>query len=1759
MQDVQQLTAPPRRATSRRTRTTVSSSLLIGVILIAVMLLGGYFRFVGLNWDDFTHLHPDERFLTDVVQGLGRQLNPSGGELSRTEQIADCLARYPDTGGRGAFFDARCSPWNPLNANQNHGLYVYGTLPLFMARGAAEAFAAGTEWYALNVLNIPDYEGGHWTSYDGIHLVWRFLSALAEMSVIALVFAIGSKLHDRWIGLLAAILYAGAVFSIQMAHFATVDSISNLFTTLAIFYGVCVQKHGKIRDYVLFGVMVGAAVASRVNLAPLAGLIVIAAALQLMPAFDSRTPRAERSRLWTLTIIGLVLSGVCAFLVFRVANPYTFTGPGFFGLMPYERWFENIGTAQALNNGSIDSPPNFQWVARSPYLFPLNNMVVWGMGIPLGLACWIAFAVAGYRLLRGRPGALPNILLFVWVALYFGWMGRNWVTTMRYFIPIYAPLVILAAWGLVTLWRSSPGLRRTLTSVAIGVTVVFTLVWAMMFTNIYRNMLTRVQASYWVWENVPGDFAMRIETADGSDAPLINIPILNSRDTTTTGDDLLQHVTRFRDGFSASSYTFRPDASGMVTSIYAPHLGDPLDDPDPEILAFEIADENGAVLATARLEQNLSRVTHIIGASYEIPLDEPLSVREGAEYTFTVSLLSGDEVVSGGSLFSWEGAWDDPFPVGTCDLPPGVTLADNPPSGLVLDARDCRRIYPGWGLLNGYAQDMVYEDEEFKRVNVMRTLNDSDYIFISSNRFYDTLSRNPVRWAWTNFYYDKLFAGELGFELVQVFQETYEWGPLRVSDQHLPFYDSPEWLNEFEAEEAFHVYDHPVVLVFQKRADYDAQAVADLLYSVPMVRVSAWNQNCLPDLDWGYCDPTLSTISTVESIEIDQARTNYQFTDEMLEIQTRGGTWSDRFESSSAVNTDPVIGIVIWWLTILLFGWLTFPLLFALLPGLADRGYGFAKFVGLFIVAWGTWFTASLRVPVWSQAGVLAALVIVALISLLMLWRVRSAFVRYLRDHWRRLAVIEVITLLAFALFLFIRLTNPDLWHHNFGGEKPMDFAYFNGVLRSTIFPPIDPWHAGGYINYYYFGFVIVGAPVLLLGMVPSIAYNLIIPTLFATTGIAAFSVAFNVVSRLNWKQANPYFAGLAALMMCVLLGNLDTPRVFLSGVAQMGGYTRPEGVEKWLIQEYTQANGVPPDGIVYQDLITRAQSGNIVDRIRYEVDIAVDLVVAMGNGFGKLFGGQPLLVGAERWFWAPSRVLDETPGVGGQAITEMPMFTFLYGDLHAHMLSMPMQLILLGLLLNEILLAGSDTRSRWARTLAILLIGALVGMLRATNTWEWITYILLGTVGLTLAWWLAWKRLSRKSLIDAGWRVGGFLAASFIAVMPYTSWFSTTYSRVMPWEGGKTPLWGYFNIHGLFLFLLVSLLLWETGRWFRSTHVKALRGKLPLLLGGLILVAMMLLIVLGLTLMSYQVTLLVVPLLLWTAALFLRPGQSRPMQFILLISGLALGLTLGVEYVVLDGDIGRQNTIFKFYMQAWLMFSVIGGVAAAWLFPSLDRWSPSLRNVWTGVFALLVTVAAMFPIMASQGKAVFRFDRDQPFTLDGAVFMNYALQWESSDLVLAVNPTVSPFSLANDYRLIRWMQENIEGSPVIVEGLSNSTEYRWNGRVSIYTGLPTVLGWHFHQSQQRTMDWSRQFVHKRYANIVAFYNTQSVDYAWDFLQFYNVRYIVVGNIERAYYRPERLAKFDDMVTMGLLSIVYQEGNTTLYQVNPNASLLERG
>lgn len=1724
------------------------SDLLAGALLILILLLGTALRFTGLNWDGFTHFHPDERFLTQVITAMGGGLSftLNGGIEGYDDlesQLQRCLERYPDTGGVGGFFDAQCSNYNPHNIG--HGQYVYGTLPAFIAHWGMKTY---TQLTGDSV----------WSGYDGAYLVWRAINAAFDAGTILIVFLIGRQIHSSWIGLLGALFYACAPLAIQLAHFGTTDTIATFFAAAAVLFAVRVQQKGRWLDYALFGLMLAAALASRINTAYVVGTVILAALLHAFPAFAAEVPFAQRRRIIAHDFLGLVLAAIISIIAFRFFSPYAFSGPGVLGLLPNPRFFADIATAQFLVSGASESPPNWQWVGRPGFLFPLWNMILWGMGLALGLSAWLGWLWNGWQLVRARAGATRTLVLFAWIGAYFLFTGNLWVMSMRYYLPLYPALAVMAAWALVELVRMArrPGVRTWRRAAAIGVLGVasaFTVIWGLMFTNIYRHEMSVVQASRWIWENVPGDFAMRIEATD---APLINIAIPNNYFGAIDNEPLTQR-SQLDQGLGFST-EFTSPGDGIVSTIHAPHLAG-ADETSATTLRFTIAyPGEDTPLAEATLSSRLPTSENPFGSSYDIPLDAPLLLEKGQRYLFRVEVLEGGPVMTAGTIMAVDGDWEEGVPAKVCDLPPGVTLADDPPPGPA-NARECQGKDVWYGLLNGYKLQLMWEDQEAKRQLMATALDHSDYIFIGTNRRYDSNTRIPSRWPMTMRYFEALFNGELGFELAGVFQETFELGPLRVSDQYLPVYNAPRWLNEFEAEEAFHVYDHPAVLIFRKSPEYSSAKMRDILYSVPLNQIeqvaSIYNCPTMPEMI--ACDPAMVGVVPWYSLPADRAPTQLQMTPDMRAVQYENGTWAARFDTESIINTQPIITLLAWWLLLVLFGVVAWPLLFVLMPGLADRGYGFAKLVGMALTGWLAWLFASMRQPLWSQSGLLLMFGVVAVFSFALGWRARGEIRAYLREHWQRIAWIEVITLLAFVFFLFVRLTNPDLWHWGKGGEKPMDFAYFNAILRSTIFPAIDPWFANGYLNYYYFGYVIVGTPTLLLGVVPSVAYNLIIPTLFAVTSIGAFSVAFNTVHLWNERRhtkpdatpaghllnkvANPWVAGVAALMLACVLGNLDTIRVFGTGVANLGGYRTSLGLQEYLTNQYLEENGVMPEGVALQEIIERANANLITDRLRYEIDHSLSLVGAWLRGFGQMIGGAPLPIGTERWYWGPSRVLAETPGVEGNAITEMPYFTFLYGDLHAHMIDMPVMFFIMAFLLNEFALVGQDQRRALLRFLALAIGALFVAVTRMTNTWDWVTFLLLSVLGLLYMWWLCWRRISRWSLASLGGRVGGFLALHFAFMFPFLAWFATTSESLTLWEGGKTPLWAYFDIHGLFLALIVSLLIWDTARWFRSVRVRSLRGTWPLLLAGLGALAIVLLGSLIAAMRSYQVALIVIPLAVWIGALFFRAGQSRPMQYLLVLAGLGLSLTMGVEIVVLGADIGRQNTVFKFYIQTWLLFSVVAGVAFAVMIYHSVLWSARLRGIWLGVTGLLIAIAALYPVMATRGRAADRMGSETPLTLDGMEYMKYSRQGENNVWI----------PLVEDYNLIRWMQENIEGSPVIIEAQS-AHEYLWSSRIAIYTGLPSVVGWNHHQTQQRTFDPLPRLVRQRGSNVNAFYVSPDAETALAMIKWYGIRYIVVGGLERAYYPPQGLAKFDRMVLDGQLEIVYQEGETTLYKVNEN-------
>jgi YYY domain-containing protein len=502
-------------------------------------------------------------------------------------------------------------------------------------------------------------------------------------------------------------------------------------------------------------------------------------------------------------------------------------------------------------------------------------------------------------------------------------------------------------------------------------------------------------------------------------------------------------------------------------------------------------------------------------------------------------------------------------------------------------------------------------------------------------------------------------------------------------------------------------------------------------------------------------------------------------------------------------------------------------------------------------------------------------------------------------------------------------------------------------------------------------------------------------------------------------------------------------------------------------------------------------------------------------------------------------------PGPGNE-ITEFPLFTLLYSDLHAHMLVMPLTLFIIAWAVSFIKSRAQMSRTEWIATFGI---GALmIGALKPTNTWDLYTFFPFAALAVIYAinrhyeWkdrfhlpdWLG------RALFSIAFVIGLYLLGSLM-YSPFDHWYSQAYNKVDPWLASRTPFSSYFTHWGLFLFIITAWLLWEVREWMAATpvsHLKKLSGYQLLIEIGLAAV----LALFGFFILEgVRISLVALPLAVLAGLLLLRPDMPGVKRAVLLMIGTGLALTLAVEVITLRGDIGRMNTIFKLYMQVWILFAVSTAAAFGWLLEAFPNWTLRWRTIYQTGLYLLLAGAFLFTVTATTDKISDRITDVTPHTLDGMTYMDYAL-----------HPDGGMMDLSEDYRAIRWMQDNVQGSPVIVE--ANCTEYRWCTRFTIYTGLPGVIGWNWHQRQQRGFA-APTAITDRVSEIGMFYTTQDVQWTRTFLKKYMVKYFVVGQLERNIYpafdpAADGLSKFEKYDGK-YWKKVYHDKNTTIYEVLP--------
>ena len=192
-----------------------------------------------------------------------------------------------------------------------------------------------------------------------------------------------------------------------------------------------------------------------------------------------------------------------------------------------------------------------------------------------------------------------------------------------------------------------------------------------------------------------------------------------------------------------------------------------------------------------------------------------------------------------------------------------------------------------------------------------------------------------------------------------------------------------------------------------------------------------------------------------------------------------------------------------WFLVMEVITAISFPVAFIFLARLPDRGYSFAKVLGLLLLGFVLFTGATLGVIPNSRGSVILILTGMTVVALVIASRRREELRAFFAERWGYVLLVEGLFLLSFVIAAWLRSYVPDLT----GTEKPSEFAFLNAVLRSDNFPAYDPWLTPFSLSYYYFGFVIVGALIKLTGVPPEIGFNVAVALVAALTTVAAFGL----------------------------------------------------------------------------------------------------------------------------------------------------------------------------------------------------------------------------------------------------------------------------------------------------------------------------------------------------------------------------------------------------------------------------------------------------------------------------------------------------------------------------------------------------------------------------------------------------------------------------------------------------------------------------
>lgn len=699
--------------------------------VILVFILAFWLRTVGQNWDEGQGLHPDERFILMVA-----------GSIETVKNFSD-------------YFDTHNSSLNPHN--KNFGFYVYGTVPLFLLRLAADIFT-----------KIP------------LDILSRQIAAGFDLLSLTLIFLISLQFFGRLTALLAAFIYSCAVLPIQLSHYGTFDIHGAFFTVLVLFFSLQTYRYFSANKYysqlkiLLYAVLTGLAVAlagaTKINLLACLGLFPLSILIAVWPGNGFY-------RSLKLSCIYSIFTALVVCLGFRFFQPIAFNGPSYWDFSLNEKWLENINQLLNLSKPSVHFPPAVQWIDRTR-MHSFLNIITWGLGLPLGIFSLIASVYAFYRIVfrKDLVLVLPVVWLLVGLAL-FSFMPL--AQPMRYSVPVFSTFAIISAvlaskmlvgtypW-MVSRWSET----EQLVARSFVYTVLFcTFLWSLSFVQIYINANSRIAASRWIIQNIPA--ALSFEMLDGS---RVGVPIAADNESLVL----------------PAKIGFWPSKDFAANKVFIPKLKAQ----NGSFIEFKIVEDSKVI---AKVNHNVTSQSITVG------LAGLIEFRHGTHYLLEISAENAQILKFN---LGNETSWDD-------SLPQRIDGVD-----------------PYGGLYAGKSNlELYWTDYQEKAARMAKALSQADYFYLSSNRQVGTVGRLPEVFPIAALFYQRLLGcsrreyipecyatakagerqGDLGFRLVKTFSSYPKLFGIEFNTQL--------------ADESFHVYDHPKVLIFKNEERFSAEEI----------------------------------------------------------------------------------------------------------------------------------------------------------------------------------------------------------------------------------------------------------------------------------------------------------------------------------------------------------------------------------------------------------------------------------------------------------------------------------------------------------------------------------------------------------------------------------------------------------------------------------------------------------------------------------------------------------------------------------------------------------------------------------------------------------------------------------------------------------------------------------------------------------------------------------------------------------------------